>query len=169
MSHEVDWTRVGKMPIRTQSELTNFSWRIKNPEFNGFFSLRNATVFSDQKIQSSKGHLGSNLGHFFTYTFLRRLRKSSSGVGTIDWRLKYENESFEWFKSHYCINQYCNEHEFILDILEVNIRGRKLSNFRFEFGDFNSKLIHFFGFSQTGSDQFFCWIFRKILILRIWT
>ena len=72
-----------------------------------------------------------------------------------------KNESFEWFESHYCINQYCNEHEFILDILEVNIRGRKLSNFRFEFGDFNSKLIHFFGFSQTGSDHFFAEFLEK--------
>ena len=39
-----------------------------------------------------------------------------------------------------------NEHELhvILDILEVNIRDQKLSDFRFEFGHFNSKLIHFF-------------------------
>ena len=163
MSHEVDWARVGKMPIKELS----LSWLISAGESKSriqwiLFTKKRHGIFRSENTKF-KGSF------WFTYTFLRRLRKSSSGVGTIDWRLKYENESFKWFKSHYCINQYCNEHEFILDILEVNIRGRKLSNFRFEFGDFNSKLIHFFGFSQTGSDQFFCWIFRKILILRIWT
>ena len=65
-----------------------------------------------------------------------------------------------WIISYYCINRYCNEHEFILDILEVNIRGRKLSNFRFEFGDFNSKLIHFLDLAKQETINF-CWIFRK--------
>ena len=106
--------------------------------------------------------MGSNFGQIFYLHFLETLTE----VFVWGWyhRLASEiwkNESFEWFKSHYCINQYCNEHEFILDILEVNIRGRKLSNFRFEFGDFNSKLIHFFGFSQTGSDHFFAEFLEK--------
>ena len=51
-------------------------------------------------------------------------------------------------------------------ILEVNIRGRKLSNFRFEFGDFNSKLIHFLDLAKQEVINF-CWIFRKTSILRI--
>ena len=171
MSHEVDWARVGKMPIKELS----LSWLISAGESKSriqwiLLTKKRHGIFRSENTKVQKGHLGSNLGQIFYSHFLETLTE----VFVWGWyhRLASEiwkNESFEWFKSHYCINQYCNEHEFILDILEVNIRGRKLSNFRFEFGDFNSKLIHFFGFSQTGSDQFFCWIFRKILILRIWT
>ena len=91
MSHEVDWARVGKMPIKELS----LSWLISAGESKSriqwiLLTKKRHGIFWSENTKVQRVIWGQIWVKFFTHTFLRRLRKSSSGVGTIDWRLKYE-------------------------------------------------------------------------------